>query len=510
MHSRWKIYAAAAVVALFGVRTAPAQDAPGADVQQQLQQLQQKVADQQKELEALKWSSSQAAPAPEKKADSDKDTSLFIKIGGAKITPGGWADFTSIYRTTDVGSGFTTSLASIPYNNTVAGGLSENRLTAANSRLTARVEEAVGKAKVVGYIETDFNGYQPGNAYVSTNSDSFRLRFFYGDVTLGKWQVLAGQSWSLLTPNRRGITAYSSDVYNTMDIDTSYNAGIMYARQAQIRAVYNFTPGVALALSAENPEQYTGSAVSFPSLFSTNEVDINSSTGSGGATATPNLHPDVIAKLAVDHNFGQKLWHVELNGLLTPIAIETPVSVTKSTTAKDIREGSGVSVNANLEIFRGFHLIADTFWSDGGGRYIGALGPSFAVAQWGATTAPFTVQKIHSGAGLGGFEWQATKNTLVGLLYGGAYFGRISSVDPSGAKPTVGYGFTSSANTNNRYVQEGTFASTTNLYKSATYGAVQLITQFSYIERTPWTVATGAPKNAHVFESYLDLRYVIP
>jgi hypothetical protein len=438
----------------------------------------------------------------------EQESTLYLKLGNATFTPGGWVDFTSIYRTTDVGSGFTTALAAIPYNNTVQGALSENHLTAANSRLSLRVDEAIGKVKVYGYGEMDFNGSTPGNVYVSTNSDVARLRVFYLNITAGKWDILGGQNWSLLTPNRSGLSPFLSDIYNTVHLDTAYNAGIVYARQAQMRVVYHFTPNIALGLSAENPQQFSGSSVTFPAAFSNVETDINSSSGAGGATATPNLHPDFIAKIAFDHQFGKRNWHLELAGLLTPVAIATQATSTKPS-VKDVREGSAAALNANLEVARGLHLMANTFWSDGGGRYMGALGPQFVVAQHGAVTAPLSVQLVHAGAGLGGVEYQATRSTLLSAVYGGAYFDRVFSVDPSNNK-LVGYGFAGSANTNNRFIQEGSFATVTNVFHKPSYGSVQIITQFSYITRTPWYVAPSTPKNAHLFESYLDIRYVLP
>jgi hypothetical protein len=438
----------------------------------------------------------------------EQEPALYLKLGNAIFTPGGWVDFTSIYRTTDVGSGFTTALASIPFNNTAQGALSENRLTAANSRLSLRVDENIGKVKVYGYGEMDFNGSAPGNVYVSTNSDVARLRVFYLNLTAGKWDILGGQSWSLLTPNRSGLSPFLSEIYNTVHLDTAYNAGIVYARQAQLRVVYHFKPNFALGLSAENPQQFSGSAVTFPAAFSTAETDINSSSGSGGATATPNLHPDVVAKLALDHQFGDRNWHLEIAGLLTPVAIATTATSTKPA-VKDKREDGGISVNANLEVVRGLHLIENTFWSDGGGRYIGALGPQFVVAQHGSVTAPLTVQLVHAGAGLGGVEYQVTRSTLLSAIYGGAYFDRVFSVDP-GTSKLVGYGFAGSAGSNNRFIQEGSFATVTNVFHNPSCGAVQIITQFSCIERTLWYVAPGSPQNAHFFENYFDIRYVLP
>ena len=53
-------------------------------------------------------------------------------------------------------------------------------------------------------------------------------------------------------------------------------------------------------------------------------------------------------------------------------------------------------------------------------------------------------------------------------------------------------------------------ASQTTLWKRAGYGAVQVLTQSSYITRSPWYMAPGTPKDPHVFAGYANLRYVLP
>ena len=450
-----------------------------------------------------------AVASQETSSSHSADSPLSIHFGKASLTPGGWVDFTSIYRSTDVGSGLGTSFSSIPYNNTVSGGLSETRFTAQGSRVSLRADEAFGGTKVFGYAEADFNGYLPSNAYVSTNSDSLRLRVYFTDVTRGRWEVLGGQSWSLLTPNRVGVSPFLSEIYNTLHLDSNYQVGLTYARQTQLRAVAHLSRNVALGLSAENPEQFTGGAATFPALFSTSESDLGSSAGAGGATSTPTLHPDIIAKLSADAGWGDRKWHFETSGLLTPVAILTPASVTKAAAAKDIREGGGVSGSANLGVAKNLHLILTGFWSDGGGRYIGGLGPGFVVEQRGSKTAPFLAQLVHSGSGIAAAEWQATRATMVSLTFSEAYFARASSIDPSSGG-LVGYGFKGSANSNNRTLQEGTVATQTTLWKQPGYGSVQVITQSSYITRTPWYVAPAAPKDAHTFAGYANLRYVLP
>ncbi|MDE3201607.1 MAG: hypothetical protein KGN79_11885 [Acidobacteriota bacterium] len=457
--------------------------------------------------ESVPGTAQQKPPARVVMSNESSDAPLSIRFGHGSLTPGGWVDFTSYYRSTNVGSGLGTAFASIPYSNTVGGGLSETRFTAQSSRISIRADELFGATRVFGYAEADFNGYLPANAYVSTNSDSLRLRVYFANLSRGRWEFLGGQSWSLLTPNRAGVSPFLSEIYNTQHLDTNYQVGLTYARQAQLRVVYHATPHLALGFSAENPEQYTGSAVTFPTLFNTSQADLGSS--SGGATATPTLHPDLIAKLSADGHWGPRPLHAEVAGLLTPVAILTPASITGTTRTKDVREGSGISAAVNIALSQNLHFISTAFWSDGGGRYIGGLGPAFVVQQNGTVSSPFSVELLHSGSAIASVEWRVRPKTVFSLTYSGVYFDRVYAVDPSTGK-FVGYGFPGSANTNNRALHEATFATQTTLWKHPGYGAVQIITQGSYIERTPWYVAPASPQSAHVFAGYTNLRYVLP
>src|ERR1700689_1688778 len=106
--------------------------------------------------------------------------------------------------------------------------------------------------------------------------------------------------------------------------------------------------------------------------------------------------------------------------------------------------GGGGSVNANLELFKNFHLIANTFFSDGGGRYIFGMGPDFVIKQ-PTTTSAFAPSPVHAYSAIGGFEYQATKSSLFDFYYGGAYYGRNIELNPVGGAANIGYGFTGSA-----------------------------------------------------------------
>ncbi len=396
---------------------------------------------------------------------NENKSPLSFKIGSADFTPGGFLDFTSIYRSTNVGSGIATAFGSIPFNNQLPqAGLSETRFSAQYSRLSLKVDTPLTEStSLTGYVETDFLGFQPANAYQTANSDSLRLRVYWANVRHGKWEVLAGQEWSLLTPNRVGLSPLTQDVFTTLDEDPNFQVGLTWARQAQVRVVYHPTTHWAFGISLENPEQYVPESVVFPSTFFSAQFDDGSGSTSAASSATntavPNVDPDIIVKTAFDaHPAGRSL-HIEVAGLLRSFRVLN--DLTTSPTTNTITGGGG-SINVNYEVVHNLHLIANSFYSDGGGRYIFGLGPDVIVKPDG------TLSAVHSGSGIGGFEYQATPHYMFYGYYGGAYFERnygllaatpSSSCDGISGFTCVGFGFPGSANSANRAVQEGTFGS---------------------------------------------------
>lgn len=442
---------------------------------------------------------------------TDDSANLYFRIGNATFTPNGWIDFTSYYRDTNVGSGLGTNFQLLPYRNSVQGGESEFRMTAQASRFGMKVDETIGRFNAYGYLEADFNGYPPGNTYVSTNSNTLRMRVYYLNISGGKWEILGGQGWSLMTPTRKALSPFLADLFTTFHLDTSYQAGLVYARQAQFRLIYHPSNTVALGVSLENPEQYSGSAVTFPSLFSDAETDINSSSGNGGGTATPNRHPDIIAKVTLDRTVHGLYWHAGVAGLLTSVRVYTPLSITKGQALTDSREGGGFIGNLFIEMFKGFHLLGLGYWSDGGGRYLGGMGPGFVVLQPNSSTSAFNAALIHSGSAIAGFEWTISPRTTISSYYSQAYFQRRYGLDPEAKTATyIGYGYPGSPDTQNRSIQETTFASITTIWQKPSYGALQFITQSSYASRAPWYVAPGHPEKARAFMEFVNLRYVLP
>ncbi len=439
----------------------------------------------------------------------DKASPLSFSIGSVQFTPGGTLDFTSIFRTTNMGSGLATTYGTLPFNNTAQGQLSENRLSAQNSKISLKVKSKFGANDVTGYVETDFIGNDAANTFVTTNGHTNRLRLAWLDLNRGKWELMGGQTWSWLTPNRIGLSPDPSEIFNGLGVDPNSMAGLTWTRAAEFRIVYHPNQHWGFGVALENPEQYVGTGeVTYPSAFNA-ALGTQLDAGVNTATATPNLHPDIIPKLAYDTDFGVHHFHIEAVGLLSSISVVPNVASGGRSTVS----GGGGSVNLNFEIVKNVKLFANTFYSDGGGRYIGGLGPDAVIRPDAIVPAGARVSLVNSGSGVAGLEARFNARENVGVYYSGAYFQRNFFPDTTSAlfvKPLIGFGGPGSLASANRAIQEITFDWIHTFWKNPQYGAVQILTQYSYMTRSPWFVSTGAPKNAHASMIYIDFRYVVP
>lgn len=441
--------------------------------------------------------------------EQPKESPLSFRIGGADFTPGGFVDFTSIFRSVNTGN-LGTNFFAIPFSNTVAGHLTEERFTAQNSRVSMKAHSKFGENDVTGYFEMDFLGNDAATVFVTSNSHTFRERQAWLDVKRGKWEVLAGQAWGWLTPNRAGLSSNPNDVFFSNNVDFNYQVGLTWTRAPQFRLVYHPSDHWAMGVALENSEQFGGQGeITFPASFN---AQLAGQIDSANISSTPNVHPDVIPKIAYDTDMGGKHFHAEAAGLLTSVKVTNLPAIAGATFVSHTKTGGGLEAAANLEVIKNFRLLASAFYSDGGGRYMFGSGPQ-AVILPNAAGTDVDVSMVHAGSGIVGFETQVTPKTLFYGYYGGDYFQRNFALDTTpAARPNsfIGFGGPNSANNNNRAIQEGTLGWIQTFWKSPQYGALQLITQASYVTRSPWFVAAGAPKNAHLGMGWVDLRYVLP
>ena len=515
----------------------------------QIKSLQDAISSQQQQIEALRRELAQKKQADStphlanaalttpgavsvvQETEKPKESPLSFRIGGMDFTPGGYADFQNIFRTVNTGSVVSTSFGAVPFSNTAAGHLTEYRATGQYSRWNMKIGGKYGANNITGYIEGDFNGNDAANVFATTNPHTLRLRLYFADIKRGSWEVTAGQSWSLITPNRVGTSPMPADLATTYAADGNLIVGMPYSRDGQFRVTFRPSEHFSWAASVDNPQQFTVGEVVAPAVFNT----ILTNTGSGqnqldgNATGgTPNALPDFMTKLAWDIKPGGRNFHVEAGGIATTakVAVQPAGFTTFQTHSSTGVSGMG---GFNFELVKNFRIMAYGVYGAGAGRYFNGLGPQFVVAPipLTATTFDADVSMVHAGSGWGGTEFQLGPKTQIGAYYGGVYYQRNAFADRTAAnttgapiscgpnqpllnKPCIGFGGRNSANTNNRDVQEGDFVITQALWKNPQYGALLLINDASYVTRSPWFLAAGAPKNAHMFMDHLVLRYVIP
>jgi hypothetical protein len=420
-------------------------------------------------------------------------------------------DFTSIYRNHDTNGSIGTNFGSIPYASTsaYAPNLSEFRLSSENSRIGFRVDADVKGAHVIGYLEADFHGSLPTNVPTVTNSNTLRERLYWVDVNTGHFEVLGGQTWSLITPGRVGISPIPADIFYSQDIDLNYQLGLVFGRIPELRFVYHPSKKVAFAVALDSPDQYGGGyggsgSIVLPAALNTSatyqgELDY----GSGNTLSPPNVAPDIIAKLAFDP---VKKVHFEIGGVERNFKVYYPGAAATSSTAAIpastfSAQGGGGFLNFSVEPVKGLRLLTNNYWSDGGGRYIYGEAPDLIAHANGS------ISLIHSGSTVTGFEL-TEKKTMIYAYYGGMYVDRNTAIDTNGK--LVGFGYTGSSNSQNRIIQEATFGFNQTLWKNAKYGALNFMGQYSYLSRSPWYVASGAPANATINMLFFNLRYTLP
>jgi len=488
--------------------------------QQQIQTLQQQLATTTSGTPHVADASMRTVATPVsatvvQEVEKPKESPLSFRIGGTDFTPGGFVDFENIFRTTNTGNVTATNFWAIPFSNTVNGHLTEYRSTGQYSRFNLKINGKYGANNVTGYIEADFNGNDAANVFVTSNPHTMRVRLYWLDLKRGNWEFLGGQTWGLQTPNRVGVSPSPADLAITIGEDAQTHVGLNYTRAGEFRAAYHFSDQFVWAFALQNPQQFGGQGeITFPTAFNAQlGVQIDSAANAGA----PNLLPDFITKFAYDPG---KHFHFELGGISTSAKVSVIPTIPSGTFVKHTKLEGGVFGATNIELFKGFRFLASGMWGPGVGRYLIGMAPQVVVLPVSASGAAcssaggcdVSISPVHSGDAIAGFEAQAGKKTLLGFYAGAMYAQRNTGLDltKAGAPAFIGFGGPASANSNNRTVQEVTFDWTQTFWKNPQYGSVFLVNQLSYISRSPWFVPAGAPKNAHLTQVFVSLRYALP
>jgi hypothetical protein len=316
----------------------------------------------------------------------------------------------------------------------------------------------------------------------------------FGQVAMNGWSLTAGQTWSLITLNRKGIEPRGEWVPQT--IDGQYVVGYSFARLMTARLAKSFADNKAtVAFSIENPATLSGGII--PST-----VAGLSTAGTGslsnGVNYSTNLAPDFIAKVAFDPGYG----HYEIKAL-GRVFRDRVVGATNNTTF-----GGGIGAGAILPILnKKADFIAEGLVGRGIARYGDSSNVDVVVRPNGSLS---TVKNLQA---LAGIEAHPTSKLDLYVYGGDEYLGRNYTGADGYGNPAVNnskcfaeVGFSCSANMKN--LIQGTTGFWYRFYQGG-YGSLRYGMQYSYTYKNTWPGVGGSPKGneSMVMTSF---RYYIP
>ncbi len=149
-----------------------------------------------------------------------------------------------------------------------------------------------------------------------------------------------------------------------------------------------------------------------------------------------------------------------------------------------------------------FRLVATNFFGNGGGRYIANANiPDFIV------TGNQQLSLVKSWSGIYGAEDTIKKSLLYGY-YSVVRATKNVTLDANGKTP-IGFGIDGSQSANEK-INEFTFGLTQTLFRDPKIGGMQVMFQYSYVERTPFSVPVNTPTSAKLNMVYINVRYILP
>ena len=470
--------------------------------QTQIQAVQDKVSANDTQVAAISTEiGSQVKTAVDKTKHADK---FYMK--GISITPGGFLEMAGIYRQHNMANDIATNFNAIPYGNTRTGHTSEGRLTARQTRFTLLVEgDANKQTHLAMYGEFDFQGAAQTANSNESNSYNPRIRNLYGTIDYAGssgigLHFLAGQNWSLVTMNSKGISPRNEVA--PPQIDAQYIPGFAWTRQPQVRVAADFLDQkLWLAVSAENPQTtfYTvgtpggvggtaGTAAALPASLTYN---ITGGSGFNSAnTLSLNHVPDVVGKVAYEDNIGGHQLHLEAFGIYRTFSDRVGGS-------NDNVSGGGFGGSVNFQVVP---KLLDVQFSAMTGKGIGRYGSAqLPDTTFGPDGHIQTIKETMLLAGatihatkmldLYGFAGEERENsrattTAAGLAYGygnALYTNAGCSIE--GSSVCVG---------NTHSIKQATVGFWQKIYQGP-FGRAQVGAQYAYTERQAFEGVGGAP-----------------
>jgi hypothetical protein len=429
-------------------------------MQQQLIELKKQLKDTKQTVKNVESSIPKGTPPGYANGSAPMPTKAPWPAPGVTVTFGGFlAGETAWRQRNEVATGASDlPFSQLPYSNSPLYHENEWRATAAQSRFSVLATGDIDPVQhLQGYYEMDFLG--AGVTANSRESNSYNLRIRQAFVAYDNddwhFHFLAGQAWSLLTQDRVGITPRMENI--PLTIDAQYVVGFNWARQEQVRFVYDWNKVAWFGVSLESPQvnfvsnsvgilggpvqgnsaQGVSSATSVggtavPPGLAVNDLNVCNASGLlNSTTACSNdIAPDIIEKFAFDPGWG----HYELVGLQRWFGDRVFTTAIPNSGNNKVTMGWGVGGSVLLPVWpKLVDLSGSVMYGQGLGRYGSSqladvvIGPDGSLTPLtttqvllGAVTHPITGLDVYAYAG----QEQVNANfwtlpTVGGLVQGG-------------------------------------------------------------------------------------------
>ena len=368
-----------------------------------------------------------------------------IRYKGITIKPGGFVALYGIYRHENTNSSAVSNFSSFPLQNATDSHINEFRFDARHTNLNLMAEGETHGLKTKAYFEIDFENVGFSSNEVASSSYAPRIREAWVQTeTKSGLAFLGGQTWSLLTPNRKGLGGGTE--LRPATIDASYLIGYHYARLASFRVTKNFNNKTWLAFSVENPEGvFKGTVPTAAQLATANGFptgaaslitgEVSTSVAANAATSIDTA-PDFVGKVNFEPGWG----HYEIGAIgrvFRDRVINTSATTVANAGHNNNQLAGGVTVNLNLPVVpKKADLVIQTLAGVGVGRYGPGGGVDAVIKPNGS------IEPVKGGIGMVGLETHPTPTTDF-YIYGGAeyYYRTFYSTGTTLATTgNVGYG----------------------------------------------------------------------
>ncbi len=309
-----------------------------------------------------------------------------FQVGAVRVTLGGFIAAESIFRTRNETAGISSDFnGGIPYASSPNYHTPEFRETAQQSRLSLLAEASPDSVtNLSAYFEMDFQSSGSSSNSRLSSSYTLRERQLYATYARKDWDfyILGGQSWSLLTMSKVGITPRLEQI--PLTIDAQYVPGFVWTRNAGLRFVKGFDDDAFdLGLSFESPQSsyYTGGN-------GTGSLDGTVDSANAGigilnpdTTYTDDVAPDVILKGTADPGWG----HYELFGIARFLHDRTTPAAGGNSGSNNTVLAGGGGAGVILPLIKGkLELQGSGLVGEGIGRYGSAQLPDATFSQTGS------------------------------------------------------------------------------------------------------------------------------